>query len=121
MNGVTYQVAGRQAIEKLGFEYAEDVCKCLGHTFNNIPVRLDLRDKPEYELGQIELDLNEVFLEILKMELRDAGIKRLYKLEWDRIFFIGEEFDPRKFTARFYVRILGEDTIAFTDTHYARA
>jgi len=109
MTGIKFEIKDRREIENLGFKYAADESKCTEYVFTRLPLKMDVRDHPKYKLNDIERDVDMIFRKVLKKELKDAGIKKVRKIEWDRIFQIGEEWNPRHFTAIFYARILCED------------
>lgn len=119
-NPIHFEIKDRRSIEDLGLEYAEDESKCRGHMFNGIPVDLDLRGEPEYNLAIVEEDLDKIFRAVLKWELIDSGVKSLREVTWDLVFFFENWWEPRVFTARFWVRIVGEDIEKETDSHVTR-
>ena len=86
--------------------------------FNNIKVPIDLRDHDEYLLSEIEEDLNEVFGALLVKEMHDCDVLKVRNIEWDRVFFIGPEFHPKKFTAVFWLRFDSVDVEKEFDGHH---
>ena len=115
--GVHFTLSGEEAIWRLGFIYAPEGVCCRRHMFNNIRVPMDL--PYDYLLPCIEEDLNEVFAALLVKEMLDVGVLAVRSIEWDRVFFIGPEFNPRKFTAVFYVRFESvDDTSKEPDSHH---
>lgn len=119
-NGIHSEIKDRAGIEAFGFRYAEDDSKCRGHFFNGIPVELDLRELPEYELAEVDKDIDKIFRSVLKWELEDTGVKAVREITWDRVFFVENWWDPRWFTVRFWVRIVGEDAVPDSDSHVTR-
>ena len=120
MSGIRTEIKDRKGIEALGFAYAEDENKCRGHMFNAIPVEIDLRDQPQYSLTECEADLDKIFKAVLKWELQEAGVKTLREVTWDRVFFFNKWWDAGDFTAKFWVRIVGEDAENYCDGHVVR-
>lgn len=116
---IQFKIEDKSEIEALGFEYADAEMGCRQHTINWIKVPIDMRYQPG-TLEQIEIGLDEIFREILRLELVDSGIKKLRSLTWDRFFVIGEEWNPRKFFVYYNVRILGVDPTP-EDSHVQRA
>ncbi len=120
MSNIRTEIKDRKGIEALGFPYAEDELKCKGHMFNAIPVEIDIRDHPEYNLAEVEEDMNRIFKAVLQWELRDAGIKALREVSWDRVFFMKNWWEPREFEVLFWVRVVSEDYVKDTDSHVTR-
>lgn len=121
MSSLHSEIKDRKGIEALGFEYAEDESKCRGHMFNDIPVEIDIREKPEYKLEDVDGDMDKVFKAVLQWELRDAGIKAIREVSWDRIFCLKNWWEPRDFIVRYWVRIVSEDFETNSDSHVQRA
>ena len=107
-------------INTLGVQYEPEMNKCKFHRLNNLQVKLDLRDN-WMPLELIERKVNEAFVKTLKYELKSAGIEKVHKIEWDRMFVIGPLWDVRQFTVRFFLKLYGVDMIEDTDPHICRA
>ena len=116
--GIHFTLSG-EGIGQLGFIRVPEGGTCRRHMFNNIRVPIDLRERDDYLLSSIEDDLNEIFGALLIKEMHECGVLAVKSIEWDRIFFIGPEFHPKKFTAVFYVRFdsVDNDDKKETDSH----
>jgi hypothetical protein len=109
MNSIHFEIKGRKAIEKMGMVYTDTDINCREHVLSCVPIKIDVRDQTNYSLNKIEKDLDIVFRKLLKSELLFSKIKKLHSVVWDRIYIIGDEWNVRKFEARYWIRILGED------------
>ncbi len=110
MSEMHFELKGREAIKSVGFKYmeADKMCRC--HKLNNLKVAIDLRHMPQYSLLAIESDLDSAFLDLLKQQIKDAGMQKVHKIVWDRIFVVGPNWNVRECQARFWVEIWGEDS-----------
>ena len=120
MSEMHVEINDKKGIEALGFRYVQRADQCRSHKFNGVSVQMNITDKPEYPLKACEKDLDKMFLSILKWELKDAGIKALHEVKWDRVFFFKNWWTPRDFTARFWVRVLSRDAKNNTEKHKIR-
>lgn len=102
------KITDADEIRRMGFEYAEELGRCQGHAFNDIPINLDFGDRT-YDLEKVEKEIDQIFIEVLKSEMKDAGVKKVRSIEWDRYFSIPKLWKTNKFSARYYIRIVSED------------
>src|SRR5271157_50984 len=108
--GIHFTLSGKEAIQSLGLSYAPEDVICRRHMYNNIRIPIDLRHRDDYLLSCIEEDLNKSFAKILVKEMRNSGVRAVRCIEWDRIFLMSWDFNPKCFTAIFYVRFDSVDT-----------
>jgi hypothetical protein len=102
----------------MGSSYAGKNEICRRHMINNIRIPMDLRSQCGCFSPDMEEDLNETFLALLVEEMHRIKMKSVRNIEWDRMFIIGPEFNPKKFTAVFRARIDSKDmAIKECDNH----
>jgi hypothetical protein len=109
MTQIHNEISTPSQIKKLGFVYADKEAGCTLHFINNVQVPMDMTWFPEVTLEEVEKKLDNIFYKILVTELRESGVKKLRKIEWERWYLMKNFKTARKFTAFFNVRILGFD------------
>lgn len=113
---MNFSIAGKKDIREFGFGYIDDRKECHVHRFNDIPVKVDLRNAKFLDLKEVDDSINILFKSVLKKELKEAGVRYINSVEWDRVFlfnsFFHGEKDLRCFTVRFWVRIYGEKGVS---------
>jgi hypothetical protein len=117
MGQIHFEIKEKDEIEALGFRYAEDMSRCRGHMFNDIPVEVDIRKHPEYKLEDVEEDMDRIFRKVLEWELKDAQVMAIREITWDRLFFLKKWWEPRDFEVHYWVRVVGEDAGIPLDPH----
>lgn len=105
-------ISGKKDVNKFGFGFIENREKCHVHKFNDLPIKIDLSEARRINFNGLDQDINLLFKSLLTTELKNAGVRNIHSIEWDRVFlfnsFLHGEDDLKKFTVRFWIRIYGE-------------
>lgn len=109
-----YSIEGPSAVTQYGFQYLENSNGAHVHMLNDVPVKIELGAVDNINAELIDSQIDKVFKSVLQNELISSGVKKIHKIEWDRIFifngFLHGEKDLNSFTARLWIRITGEKT-----------